>query len=143
MTLDISQLVLFGVFCSSLHWLIGRSEIAKPLWSRATGWFAALLACAGCSGFWIGGILGGAGFVLPVTFNIAPGLYFEIFLRALWHGVLGVFVTPVFEGILLWGLHASALAPEQEDVEPEPAPSNRDAMDTPVDSPIRRVPRLP
>lgn len=143
MILDLTQLVLFGIACSATHWLIARSEIARPFWSRAGGWLGSLLACAGCSGFWIGGIIGAAGFISPVSLDVAPILYVDIALRALAMAVLGVFVTPVFEGVLLWGLQASALQASEETPPlgsiPEPVTyGNSGAYVTPVDSPIRR-----
>jgi hypothetical protein len=143
MTMDVSQLVLFGIFCSAIHWLIARSEIARPFWSRADGWLGRLLACAGCSGFWIGAVIGGAGLTAPLALDVAPILGVDIALRALAHAVLGVFVTPVFESVLLWGLHESAIVVD-EPAEPEPTGSvprsgfdSGDEIHTPVSNPSR------
>jgi hypothetical protein len=113
MTLDFSQFVLFGILCASLHWLIARSEIARPLWSRARGVVAKLLACPACSGFWLGGIIAGTGWAVPA------GLYDDA-VRDAWSihaavgALLGVVVTPVVEGLLMWGLERSAVDTSEE-----------------------------
>lgn len=109
MTIDLSQLLLFGIVCAALHWLLARAEITKPLWSRAKGALDRLLRCAGCSGWWLGG------------FVYALGLH--PFARTGWWnvitaGILGAFVTPVFEGLLMWGLERTAVHDEDEDVNP-------------------------
>lgn len=96
--MKLDQLALLGLLSASIHWIIARSAIAKPLWSRAKGKFGELLRCAGCSGFWIGLGLWWWG-VRPVTCWGAP----------LATGLLGVVLTPVFEAILLWGLEQSAI----------------------------------
>ena len=153
MSLDLSQLLLFSVLTSSLHWLIARSEIAKPFWSRTSGWLGKLLACAGCSGFWLGAVLGGTEVASPVTLYVAHVLYVDVALRALVHGVLGVFVTPVFESVLLWGLQNSAVdlgdagddtGDETEDVTgsvPKTLASTRDSeLITPNDNFLHKKP---
>ena len=148
MTLDLTQLFLLGLLTSTTHWLIARSEIAKPLWSRAHGWLGKLLACAGCSGFWLGGLFGGSGAAMPV---LSTGdLVVDVFAQTTFGALFGVFLTPVFEAVLLWGLRESAIAAvgdvvdEEDTVEPgsipEPAAQNNSgAIITPVDNPIRRV----
>jgi hypothetical protein len=147
MILDLTQLALLGILCASIHWLVARSEIAKPFWSRTSGWLAKLLACAGCSGFWLGAISGVTNLVAPVAFNAVGSptwlsfgfLVAQTFIT----GVLGIFVTPIFESLLLWGLSASALQDDvDEDDAPEPAAPrlNQDAIDTPVSNPSRRRP---
>jgi hypothetical protein len=141
MTLDVSQLLLFGLLCASIHWLVARSEIARPLWSRARGVLGKLLACAGCSGFWLGGIVAGTGWAIPAQ------LYDDT-LRDAWSihaamgALLGVVVTPVFEGILLWGLERSSILPdvtEEQDSDLTSVRSHTDRIDTPVDNPRRRA----
>jgi hypothetical protein len=135
MQIDLTQLVLLGVLSASLHWLIGRSEIARPLWSRAPGFLGRLLACAGCSGFWLSGIAWTLGVRVVALDARHGGLALGM--------VLGVFVTPVFESVLLWGLRESAIEPEP-DVAPPPEPPSHPSQDsyvTPVDNPIKRVPR--
>jgi hypothetical protein len=108
MTPHFDQLFLLGVFSASIHWLIARSLIAKPLWSRARGVLAELLACPSCSGFWIGLGLAAIGLHVfdesePLGFQIAAG------------GLLGIALTPVMQAVILWGLERTAI---QTDVEP-------------------------
>ena len=105
----IDQLAMLALLSASIHWLVARSAITKPLWSRARGWLAELLKCAGCSGFWIGLGLGALG-IRPVQ---PPSVLPAIFLS----GLLAVFLTPIFEGMLLWGLRESAI-----DSDDPPAP---------------------
>lgn len=136
MTIDLAQLVLLGIVCAATHWLVARSEIARPLWSRAPGLLGRLLSCSGCSGFWLGGIAWTIGIRVTPPDARHGGLALAM--------VLGTFVTPVFEGLLMWGLYASALVEEPEPVvapmEPPPSPSH-DTYITPVDNPSRRVPK--
>lgn len=107
MRLDVNQLTALALLSSALHWLIARSEIMRPLWSRARGKLADLLACAGCSGWWIG--LGlGLGGLQPITDA-------SIVVNVLTSGLFGVFLTPVAEGVLLWGLAVSAIEREGAD----------------------------
>ena len=120
MTVDLPQLVVLGLLTASTHWLIARSEVARPLWSRATGWIGVLLRCPSCSGWWLGLGFGAMG-LRPVGNG-----FFSWFLT----GILATILTPIFESILLWGLANSA-------IEDEPAPdvsSSEDAV-TPVDRP--------
>ena len=96
------SLIVLGLLTASTHWLVARSEIAKPFWSRAEGQMAKLLACAGCSGWWLGlayGILG----IRPVSSGV-----FGVFAS----GVLGTILTPIFEAVLLWGLRETAIEPD-------------------------------
>lgn len=111
MTLDLSKLLLFGILCATLHWLIARAEITKPLWSRAPGPIDKLLRCSGCSGWWLGGIVYVCG-LQP----IARTSWWSVLVACL----LGAFVTPVFEGLLLWGLESTAVHAE------EPGPDEPD-----------------
>jgi len=132
MTIDLPQLVLLGIVCAATHWLVARSEIARPLWSRAPGVLGRLLACAGCSGFWLGGVA----WTLGIRVTPLDARYGGLALAM----VLGTFVTPIFEGMLMWGLYASAVqddAPEP----PPPPPVPQESYITPVDNPSRRVPK--
>lgn len=122
------DLVVFGLLTASTHWLVGRSEIARPVWSRARGGLAKLLACAGCSGWWLGlgyGIVG----LRPVSHG---------WRAVLIAGVLGTILTPIFEAILLWGLEATAIGGEEPPVSTpsEEADSSREQI-TPLDRPSR------
>lgn len=159
MTLDLTQFFLLGLLTSTSHWLIARSEIAKPLWSRARGWLDKLLACAGCSGFWLGGLFGGFGVATPVLSTAPDDLTVNFFAQAMLCALFGVFLTPVFESVLLWGLRESAVSvgdnktgddETEDDVTDEhkgsipesAARTDSGAHETPIDNPIRRV-RLP
>jgi hypothetical protein len=115
---SVVQLIFLGVLCSGLHWIVARSEIMRPLWSRASGALGMLLACAGCSGFWLGLLLGAVG-LRPLRFGIDV-LAFGHFVDTMVTGVLGTFVTPVFEGMLLWGLERSAIRALGDDGEAGP-----------------------
>lgn len=110
MRFDANQLVLLGILTASIHWIAARASITKFFWSLnwwpergwgsvAKSYVADLLACAACSGFWAGLGLGIAG-VRPIGSG---------WLSVLGSGLAGVLVTPVVEGILLWGLERSHL----------------------------------
>jgi hypothetical protein len=136
MLLDVSQLLLFGMLCASLHWLIARSEIARPFWSRVNGMLGRLLACPACSGFWLGGFLGGINVVEPVRVDmISPTT--DTVMHVVAGAILGVIVTPVFEGLLLWGLERTAIVEEPDD-DRTPVRSHTDRANTPIDNPQRR-----
>jgi hypothetical protein len=112
------QLLLLGLLTAPFHWIIARSEIAKPLWSRLTGWPAKLLACPACSGFWLGLALAVGG-VRPVDITWPVGHQAVLTAEILAAGVLATLVTPVMQAVMLLGLHYSAVpVPEPE---PEPA----------------------
>lgn len=115
MILDITSFLLLGPLCASLHWLLARSFVFQWFWSRARGIFADLLACPACSGFWLGTALGVAG-MRPLA---GPPAWLEILVS----GLMGVFMTPICEGIMLWGLKRSAIPqPAPEDSPPESSP---------------------
>ena len=105
MALDLGALLTLGLLAAGIHWIAGRSSIMKWFWSAA--WLpkslGALLACAACSGFWLGVGLGVAGVhpIMPLG---------DWTLGVLCSGLLGVVVTPVIEGVLLWGLSATKIA---------------------------------
>jgi hypothetical protein len=108
--LNVAHLALLGFLASALHWLFARSHVMEWFWSRATGRLAQLLACPACSGWWLGLGLGVAG-IEPVTTKLTV-------LNVAITGLLGLWLTPVFEAVLLWGLNASHI--EQGEA---PAPS--------------------
>lgn len=114
MPLDLEQLGLLGLLTSATHWIIARAEISQPLWGRARGWFARLLACPGCSGFWLGIAFGAAG--------VRPTLQSWPVIGSLTSGLCAVFLTPVFEGVLLWGLERSAIEAAEDDSSPRVPP---------------------
>jgi len=98
---SLPHLILLGTLLSSVHWLIARSKIMQPLWSRATGRWAALLECPACSGFWLG--------ILCLPVNGAPWCHWQTHIV---QGILGIWLTPVFEALLLWGLSLTAFEKE-------------------------------
>lgn len=103
---NLDQLVILGILTSATHWLFARSAVLKPLWSRARGWLDQLLRCPSCSGFWLG-----LGFGLLGIDPIVSGLRFvDVYLT----GMLAVFLTPVFEAVMLWGLSVSGLEEHQD-----------------------------
>lgn len=99
----IGQAILLGLLTAAGHWLLARSEVMRWLWSRASGRLDALLRCPACSGFWLG-LVGWACGLSPLE-----GLLAWWPLQAVGAGLLAIFLTPVFEGVLLWGLDRSAL----------------------------------
>lgn len=113
MTLDLQQLLLFGILAAAAHWLVARSEIMRWLWSRARGRAAKLLACPSCSGFWLGLGFG--------AYGLRPALSGNRYVDVVVAAAIGVFVTPVFEAVLLWGLERAAIA-EADEAEPPPLP---------------------
>ncbi len=115
MTLDLHQLLLLGLLSTSVHWLVARSSIAEPLWSRARGRLGDLLRCPACSGWWLGLGLGALG-ITPVA---SPHRWIAIVAA----GLLAVVLTPVVEAGLLFGLQHSAIPPEPEEPEAAPLPT--------------------
>jgi hypothetical protein len=115
MTIALDHLLLLGLLCASSHWVFARSKIMQPLWSRATGWFDALLRCAGCSGFWLG-----------LGWRFAGVSVCSGWVGLLMNSLLGAIITPVFEAVLLWGLEMTAVseAPRAE-VNDKITPSER------------------
>jgi len=103
MSFNWSTLATLGVLTATLHWLAARAKITKRFWDAA--WLPAsvdgLLRCPACSGFWLGLGVGLWG-VRPLRTGAA-------WLDVLTAGVCGIFMTPLFEGIILWGLDRSSL----------------------------------
>lgn len=102
MTLNLNTLIFFGLLTAGIHWLVARSSITKPIWSKATGKLDGLLRCAGCSGFWLGLALWIIG-VRPIDGGIVLARAFLL------TGVLGAALTPVVEAVVLWGLAETAV----------------------------------
>jgi integral membrane sensor domain MASE1 len=107
MQLDLSLMLALGLVTAAAHWLIARSSIARPFWSRTRGVFAALLRCAGCSGWWLGLGAGAAG-LRPL--DTAWGVIADTGAT----GLFAIVLTPVFEAVLLWGLDVTAIPNEDE-----------------------------
>lgn len=103
MTFNWSTLAILGILTATIHWLIARAEISKAFWSAI--WLPEridqLLRCPACSGFWLGLGLGGLG-IRPLTTG-----HWWIDVPA--SAILGVFATPLFEGLFLWGLERSKI----------------------------------
>jgi hypothetical protein len=51
-------MVFLGIVGAAFHYITYRAMVTKWLWSRYPSWLDALMSCAACSGFWIGGGLG-------------------------------------------------------------------------------------
>ena len=118
MLLETNELVALGLLTGTTHWIVARSEIARPLWSRARGWFAKLLACPACSGFWLGLGYGAAG-ITPLAVGQST---FDIVAA----GVLGVFTAPVAQAILLWALSVTALPTDDTEATSPPPEASID-----------------
>ncbi len=99
MTLNIQHLLLLGVLSASLHWVLARAEVTRFAWSRAPRWLDKLLRCPACSGWWLGLWLWWLG-VRPVQGTPHWG---ELACT----GLLAIWLTPVFEACMLWGLEHS------------------------------------
>jgi hypothetical protein len=124
MTIDLHQLALLALLGTAIHWLVARSQIMKWFWDLrwwpvkgVQYWqpeprfewdhcttntlrilFSDLLACAACSGWWFGLILG---------IRIHPLHLGPWWLDWLGAGLAGVMVVPILEGVLIWGLETS------------------------------------
>jgi len=103
-----SAFLTLGILTSSIHWIVARSEIMRPFWGlnwlpdgRVRGFLDGLLSCPACSGFWLGLGLGAAG-LQPITVDFLP-------IDVLCSGLIAVWCTPVFEGVLLRGLNRSRM----------------------------------
>jgi hypothetical protein len=104
MSFNWSTLATLGVLTATVHWIVARAKITKPFWDAA--WLPKFvddaLVCPACSGFWLGLAAGAAG-IRP----LATGSWWIDVPVA---GVCGVFMTPLFEGLILWGLDRSKVA---------------------------------
>jgi hypothetical protein len=101
MPLNLNALATLGLLSAVIHWLVARARITRGFWGAIwlPSWIGGLLACAACSGFWIGLGLGLAG-VQPLGHGL---------IGVVCSGLLGVVSTPVVEGMLLWGLRATKI----------------------------------
>lgn len=98
MTFNWSTLATLAILTATIHWIVARATITKRFWGAVwlPSWLDELLRCPACSGFWLGIGLGLAGLRPLVT-----GSWIANVLIA---GLVGVWGTPVVEGILLWAL---------------------------------------
>lgn len=117
MNTNIEKLVFLGVVTAALHWLFARAKITEWFWSRMKGWPAKLLACPACSGFWLGLGAGALG-LTPVTTSYR---WIDVALS----GVLCLWATPIFEGLMLYGLAYSAIEDVSPPHQPLPDPDSR------------------
>lgn len=117
-TLDPIALGLLVIFAATLHWIVARSEIAQPFWSRARGKLDRLLRCVACSSVWLGLGMGALG-LRPVHWVVLES----------WHGavadvvsavLLAAFGAPIAQAVFLWAKDATAM--------PDPEPPT-DATD--------------
>ena len=101
----VQLLVMLGLLTAGMHWLIARSLVMRWFWGsvKPGGILDNLLRCPACSGFWLGLLCWGSG-VRPLA-TILPWAP----LDAAATGVLGMAITPIFEGAILWGLSVSAV----------------------------------
>lgn len=106
MTVALDQLLLFGILTASAHWILARSAIMKPLWSRAPWPLDELLRCPSCSGMWLGAGLSAAG--------VSPLSGISLWLAVIVGGLLGAFLTPVVQAVMLWGLERTAIEVEEK-----------------------------
>jgi hypothetical protein len=105
--LNWNQLATLGIFSAVIHWVVARAKITKPFWELS--WLPigrefvdGLLSCAACSGWWIGLGLGWG-------MRLTPFLTGSAFWDVIGAGIAGVFVTPLVESMLLWGLNHSKI----------------------------------
>lgn len=112
MTLFILDLLLLGMLSASIHWLVARAQITRPFWSRTRGWLAKLLACPACSGFWIGCGLTATSLQAAAPFFLRQHDAAFTIASILTNGLLAMFLTPIFEAVMIWGLHLSAIPTE-------------------------------
>lgn len=127
------QLFLLGVLSATIHWLIARAEISRPLWSRAPAFLDKLLRCPSCSGFWISG-----GLVFAGIRPLSPFVPIPLWLHALVGGLLGIVLTPVVQALHLWALERTTVAEEPIDVTASVNDDNDDQI-TPPDLPSTRT----
>ena len=118
MSINFHHLVLLAILATSIHWIVARASITRWFWSldwwpcstdaQKLPWHISvrdllngLLTCAACSGWWLG-LAGGA-------LGIQPLVLGPVWLNILGAVLTGVIVTPILEGVLLWGLARSRI----------------------------------
>lgn len=116
MTIDFHQLALLALLATALHWLVARSQIMRWFWnlrwwpvarndygealppSALRELFSDLLACAACSGFWLGLVIG---------LRVHPLHLGPWWLDWFGAGLAGVVTVPILEGALIWSLRTT------------------------------------
>lgn len=106
--INFQQLFILGLLSATIHWIIARASITARFWrllwlphGMLREFLNELLSCPACSGFWIGIALGLNG-LQPIQ-----GSFYVVCVLAT--GFASLFLTPIFEGVFLWGLRASAI----------------------------------
>jgi len=98
-----STFATLATLAATIHWAVARAQIMRWFWDAA--WLPELLcnllACAACSGFWLGLGLG--------LLGIRPLATGHAWLDVAAAGACGIVGTPLVEGILLWGLERSRI----------------------------------
>lgn len=105
-------LLIFGLYCTGVYYLLARARITRWLWSRLDSVPAVgeLLRCPACAGFWIG--LGMSHAYAPMDhwcWGYAPCALFAVHC-----GVLGMVLTAVIFGLMRWGLNVAAVEESDE-----------------------------
>lgn len=96
------NLFLLGVLSATVHWIVARASITRFFWSRVRGWLAKLLACPACSGFWIGLTL--------MVVDVQVVEHASTPVNWVTNGLLGLYLTPVFQAVFLLGLDKSTIS---------------------------------
>ena len=127
MRLDFNQLALLTLLATAVHYLVARSSIMQWFWdlrwwpiararyrlpdlsprepirNQLREAFGNLLACAACSGFWLG-LAGGVAGLEPIHYG--HGSLINVLAGST---LCGVVLVPILEGVLLWGLTRSRI----------------------------------
>ena len=138
MKLNVADAVVLGLLGAAIHWLIARSLIFSPLWKNIASvsiYLDKLLACAACSGFWIG-IGAGLARLRPISTGV---WWFDVVAT----GLLGIYLVPVFEGVMIWGLSQSAIPQEYPGVVPLEYPSHLPAVSLIDEAPLPDTDAMP
>jgi len=118
-TLDATSLALLVVLAAIGHWLVARSEIARPLWERAHGKLDRLLRCVACTAVWLGLGLGVAG-LRPVRWVVFDHWrWLQASADVATSVLLAAFGAPIAQAVFLWARDMTAIP------DPEP-PRDKD-----------------
>jgi hypothetical protein len=117
-SLDPVALGLLVIFAAMIHWIVARSEIAQPLWSRARGKLDRLLRCVGCSAVWLGLGMGTLG-LRPVHWAVLDHwTWVAVGADVVSAALLAAFGAPIAQATFLWAKDATAIP------DPEPPGTN-------------------
>lgn len=99
--MSFASLILYSMLTSTLYYLLVKATITEFLWSRYPEWLDDFLACAACSGFWYGLLVGVMGFALDLSFLGLPGrAWYTIPLV----GACSIVWTPLVSALMLKSL---------------------------------------